>query len=231
MVAAMKPGSVIVDLAAEAGGNCEATVPGRLAMYNGVKVIGSLRLKLLSCGAISVNFDSGYTDLPSRLPMQASTLYSNNIAKFLLSLSIKEKDFYIDLSDEVARGSVVTLNGEVLPPAPRPAPPAAPKTASKETPGAKETGVVALTPWKKARREVATVTAGLGTALVLGKATGPVFMGNMFTFGLAGLVGYQTVWGVVPALHSPLMSVTNAISGMTIFPPQMCFVFSVHSPL
>lgn len=72
---------------------------------------------------------------------------------------------------------------------------------------------MALTPWQKATREVATVTAGMGTALALGKATGPVFMSNMFTFGLAGLVGYRAVWGVVPALHSPLMSVTNAISG------------------
>lgn len=68
-------------------------------------------------------------------------------------------------------------------------------------------------PWQKATREVATLTAGMGSALALGKATGPMFMSNMFTFGLAGLVGYRAVWGVVPALHSPLMSVTNAISG------------------
>jgi NAD(P) transhydrogenase len=72
---------------------------------------------------------------------------------------------------------------------------------------------VALTPWQKTTREVATVTGGMGVALALGKATGPVFMSNMFTFGLAGLIGYRAVWGVAPALHSPLMSVTNAISG------------------
>ncbi|RHZ53957.1 putative nicotinamide nucleotide transhydrogenase [Aspergillus thermomutatus] len=193
MIAAMKPGSVIVDLAAEAGGNCEATVPGQLVNYNDVTVIG-------------------YTDFPSRLPTQASTLYSNNITKFLLSMAPQEKSFGIDLSDEVVRGSIVTLNGEILPPAPRPAPPP-PKPTAAATP-AKEQAELSLTPWQKATRDVATVTAGMGTALALGKATGPIFMSNMMTFGLAGLVGYRAVWGVAPALHSPLMSVTNAISGM-----------------
>ncbi|RLL96171.1 hypothetical protein CFD26_106092 [Aspergillus turcosus] len=193
MLAAMKPGSVIVDLAAEAGGNCEATVPGQLVNYNDVTIIG-------------------YTDFPSRLPTQASTLYSNNITKFLLSMAPQEKSFGIDLSDEVVRGSIVTLNGEILPPAPRPAPPP-PQPRAAATP-AKEQAELSLTPWQKATRDVATVTAGMGTALALGKATGPIFMSNMMAFGLAGLVGYRAVWGVAPALHSPLMSVTNAISGM-----------------
>jgi NAD(P) transhydrogenase len=193
MVAAMKPGSVIVDLAAEAGGNCEVTIPGQLTSYNDVTVIG-------------------YTDFPSRLPTQSSTLYSNNITKFLLSMAPQEKAFGIDLSDEVVRGSIVTLNGEILPPAPRPAPPPPPKVEAAAPSAAKTE--LALTPWQKVSREVATTTAGMGTALALGKATGPVFMSNMLTFGLAGLVGYRAVWGVAPALHSPLMSVTNAISGM-----------------
>ncbi|KAE8310542.1 NAD(P) transhydrogenase beta subunit-domain-containing protein [Aspergillus transmontanensis] len=193
MVAAMKPGSVIVDLAAEAGGNCEATVPGQLTKYHDVTVIG-------------------YTDLPSRLPTQSSTLYSNNITKYLLSMAPQEKSFGVDLSDEVVRGSIVTLDGEILPPAPRPAPPPTPKVEAAAP--AKEQTELALTPWQKATRDVATVTAGMGTTLALGKATGPIFMGNMLTFGLAGLVGYRAVWGVAPALHSPLMSVTNAISGM-----------------
>ncbi|KAF7594023.1 hypothetical protein BBP40_010301 [Aspergillus hancockii] len=194
MVAAMKPGSVIVDLAAEAGGNCEATVPGELTKYHDVTVIG-------------------YTDLPSRLPTQSSTLYSNNIAKYLLSMAPQDKAFGIDLSDEVVRGSIVTLDGEILPSPPRPAPPPAPKVDAAAAP-AKEHAELALSPWQKVSRDVATVTAGMGSALALGKATGPVFMGNMMTFGLAGLVGYRAVWGVAPALHSPLMSVTNAISGM-----------------
>ncbi|KAI0849106.1 NAD(P) transhydrogenase mitochondrial precursor [Daldinia vernicosa] len=192
MVEVMKPGSVVVDLAAEAGGNCEVTEAGKLVTYNGVKIIG-------------------YTDLPSRLPTQSSTLYSNNIVKFLLSMSPQDKSFGIDLSDEVVRGAIVTNRGEILPPAPRPAPPPAPthKAAAKS-----EEEIVALTPFQKTSREVATVTAGMGTALALGKLTGPIFMGNAFTFALASLIGYRVVWGVTPALHSPLMSVTNAISGM-----------------
>ncbi|GJC93474.1 NAD(P) transhydrogenase beta subunit [Colletotrichum higginsianum] len=96
MLEVMKPGSVVVDLAAEAGGNCEKTKPGELYTYKGVKIIG-------------------YTDLPSRLPTQSSTLYSNNVTKFLLSMAPKEKEFGIDLTDEVVRGSIVTLKGDVLP--------------------------------------------------------------------------------------------------------------------
>ncbi|KAL4804958.1 NAD(P) transhydrogenase beta subunit-domain-containing protein [Aspergillus unguis] len=194
IVAAMKPGSVIVDLAAEAGGNCELTVPGELATYNDVTIIG-------------------YTDFPSRMPAQSSTLYSSNITKYLLSISPQDKSFGVDLTDEVVRGSIVTHNGEILPPAPQSAPPPTPKTETAAAPSTEKTEL-ALTPWQKVSREVATTTAGMGTALALGKATGPVFMSNALTFGLAGLVGYRAVWGVAPALHSPLMSVTNAISGM-----------------
>lgn len=155
----------------------------------------------------------GYTDFPSRLPAQSSTLYSNNITKFLLSMAPQDKSFGIDLTDEVVRASIVTHNGEILPPAPRAAPPPAPKVEATATPSAAK-AELALTPWQKASREVATTTASMGGALALGKATSPVFMSNMLTFGLAGLVGYRAVWGVAPALHSPLMSVTNAISGM-----------------
>lgn len=153
----------------------------------------------------------GYTDLPSRLPTQSSTLYSNNITKFLLSLASKEKEFGIDLSDEVVRGSIVVQDGDVLPPAPRPTPPPAPaKPAAAEV----ASEPVALSPWQKKSREVAAVAAGMGSVLALGKFTGPLFMSNAFTFSLASLIGYRVVWGVVPALHSPLMSVKNAISGM-----------------
>ena len=192
MVAAMKPGSVVVDLAAEAGGNCEVTIPGQLSHHKGVTVIG-------------------YTDLPSRLATQASTLYSNNITKFLLSMSPKEKHFGIDLNDEVIRRSIVTFNGDLLPSLPPIAPPA-PAARPKATEAKEE--IVALTPWQKVTREVTVVTGAMGTALALGKFTGPIFMSNLFTFSLAGLIGYRVVWGVAPALHSPLMSVTNAISGM-----------------
>ncbi|KAI0275891.1 NAD(P) transhydrogenase beta subunit-domain-containing protein [Russula aff. rugulosa BPL654] len=182
MIGVMKQGSVVVDLAAEAGGNCEATVPGKLHVHRGVTVIG-------------------YTDLPSRLPTQSSTLYSNNIT-----------NFHINLEDEVVRGALVVHNGAPLEPVPRAPPPAptAPPTSTKAAEAEKEAR--AITPWQKATREVATVTAGMGSVIALGKATGPLFMSNFFTFGLAGLIGYRVVWGVAPALHSPLMSVTNAIS-------------------
>lgn len=153
---------------------------------------------------------AGYTDLPSRLPTQSSTLYSNNITKLLLSMSPKENEFGIDLSDEVVRGSIVMQKGEILPPAPRPAPPPAPAKPA----AAVVVETVELTPWQKKTREVATVTAGMTGMLALGKFTGPLFMSNAFTFVLASLIGYRVVWGVAPALHSPLMSVTNAISGM-----------------
>ena len=193
MVEVMKPGSVIVDLAAESGGNCAMTKPGQLTVYNDITIIG-------------------YTDLPSRLPTQSSTLYSNNVTKFLLSMTPEEKHFGVDLSDVVVRGSIVMHQGEILPMAPRPAPPApAPKTDKAVT---KEEAALAVTPWQKATREVTSVTLGMGSALALGKATSPLFMSNVFTFGLAGIIGYRAVWGVAPALHSPLMSVTNAISGM-----------------
>ncbi|KAF5377043.1 hypothetical protein D9757_007705 [Collybiopsis confluens] len=192
MVAAMKQGSVIVDLAAEGGGNCEATKPGELYVKDGKVTI------------------IGYTDFPSRLPTQSSTLYSNNITKFLLSLG-EENSFFLDIKDEVVRGSLIVHKGEVLPPVPRALPP---PVKAPTTPSEQEVTVKALTPFQKTSRDVATITAGMGGVVGLGKATGSAFMDSFFTFGLAGLVGYRVVWNVQPALHSPLMSVTNAISGM-----------------
>lgn len=191
MVSAMKPGSVIVDLASEGGGNCEVTQPGKLIVHNHVTVIG-------------------YTDFPSRLPTQSTSLYSNNITKFLLSMAPSDNSFGVDLEDEVVRGAIVTHKGDILPPAPRPAPPPAPTQQPHEA----ESKPVELTPWEKQTRHVAAVTGGMSAALALGKFTSPLFMGSMFTAGLAGLIGYRSVWGVIPALHSPLMSVTNAISGI-----------------
>lgn len=123
----------------------------------------------------------------------------------------KDKEFGIDLLDEVVRGAIVTQDGGILPPAPRPAPPPAP--VKPTTP--EETVVpVVVTPWQKKTREVAGVTAGMGGVLALGKLSSPLLMANSFIFALASLIGYRVVWGVQPALHSPLMSVTNAISGM-----------------
>lgn len=166
----MKPGSVVVDLAAEAGGNCEATEPGKLAKYEGVTVIGKN-------GIIFVRDKPdrkiGYTDLPSRLPTQSSTLYSNNVTKLLLSLvpEDKKENYYdVDLTDEVTRGSIVTYNGKILPPAPRPAPPPV-QAKPAPSPADQVASIVALTPWQTQSRQVATVTAGMTTALALGKYT------------------------------------------------------------
>ncbi|KZP04561.1 NAD transhydrogenase mitochondrial precursor [Athelia psychrophila] len=194
MVAAMKQGSVIVDLAAEAGGNVEACRPGLAHVHRGVTVIG-------------------YTDLPSRLPTQSSTLYSNNITKFLLSMGGDAGRLSIDLEDEVVRGALVVHGGAILTPVPR-VMPAAVVPPAQLGKGAEKLESVAITPWQKTSREIVAVTGAMGTMVALGKATGTAFMDNFFTFGLAGLVGYRVVWGVAPALHSPLMSVTNALSGM-----------------
>ena len=122
--------------------------------------------------------------------------------------------FFVDLEDEVVRGALVLHNGTFLKPVPRaPAVASVPPPTPKKSEEKAET--LAITPWQKAKREVAVITAGMGSAIALGKLTGPLFMSNVFTFGLAGLIGYRVVWCVVPALHSPLMSVTNAISGMS----------------
>ncbi|KAI8615739.1 NAD(P) transhydrogenase beta subunit-domain-containing protein [Chytriomyces sp. MP71] len=197
MVAAMKQGSVVVDLASEMGGNCELTKPEEVFVSpNGVSVIG-------------------YTDLPSRLPTQSSNLYSNNITKFLLSIG-KDGHYNIDLTDEVIRGAIVLDKGLLVPPPPVAAPPptAAAATTAKTEEAEKKKEVKALTPFEAKSYEVAAITGGSTALLVLGQVTGGPFMAGMTTFALAGLIGYRVVWGVVPALHSPLMSVTNAISGI-----------------
>ncbi|XP_054722453.1 NAD(P) transhydrogenase, mitochondrial-like [Uloborus diversus] len=194
MVESMKPGSVIVDLASEAGGNVETTRPGELSIHNGVIHIG-------------------YTDLPSRLPTQSSTLYANNISKFLLSIGQKDH-FNIDLSDEVVRGSIVHYDGKLMWPPPRPKESPVPVTAQPAAPAKvppPEPNYFNVT-----LKDSLMYTTGLSTLLGLGIVSpNPAFTTMMTTFGLSGIVGYHTVWGVTPALHSPLMSVTNAISGIT----------------
>ncbi|UMM41946.1 hypothetical protein L5515_017975 [Caenorhabditis briggsae] len=193
MIKSMKPGSVVVDLAAESGGNIETTRPGEVYTKYGVTHIG-------------------FTDLPSRLPTQSSELYSNNIAKFLLHLG-KDKTFFVNQEDEVARGALVVHEGRLKwpPPPINFPPPAAPKS---EKPA--ETTADPLTPFKNTVNQTLMLTSGLGSVSLLGIAgTNPNIASMSTTFALSGLVGYHTVWGVTPALHSPLMSVTNAISGTT----------------
>lgn len=192
----MKPGSVVVDLAAESGGNIETTVPGKIVTVHDVVHVG-------------------LTDFPSRLPTQSSTLYANNISKFLLSIGEKQH-FDIRLEDEVVRGSIVLRNGELMWPPPVIAVSAAPPPAVAKAGSAIPKVVEPPNPFNEVFKSSLTYTTGLSTLLALGYASpGPAFTTMMTTFGLAGIVGYHTVWGVTPALHSPLMSVTNAISGIT----------------
>ncbi|XP_055699861.1 NAD(P) transhydrogenase, mitochondrial-like [Phlebotomus papatasi] len=194
-VKSMKPGSVIVDLAAEAGGNVATTVPGQVKVVHDVVHVG-------------------ITDLASRLPTQSSTLYANNISKFLLSIGEKNH-FDIRLEDEVVRGSIVLRNGELMWPPPV-IPVAAQAAPAADTKAPAKVEPVPEDPFQKQLKSSLTYTAGLASLLALGVGSpNPAFTTMMTTFGLSGIVGYHTVWGVTPALHSPLMSVTNAISGIT----------------
>lgn len=178
MIAVMKPGSVIVDLAAEAGGNCVATKPGESYVHRGVTIIGKFVYRSHEHAVIPTIMipSTGYTDLPSRLPAQSSTLYSNNITKFLLSITPPDAStpsFSIDLDDEVVRGSIVLKDGELLFPPPKRAAPAPSPSGALEgqdsaTAGVKMVENREITPWQKASREVALVTAGLGSMVALG---------------------------------------------------------------
>ena len=200
MIESMKDGSVVVDLAAEAGGNIATTRPNELYKHKGVTHIG-------------------YTDLPSRLPTQASTLYGNNIAKFLLSVGEKEH-FSINLEDEVVRGALITHNGQVTWPPPPP----------KEVPQAPVPVVKAvvvkpeeINPFRTTMQSSLLYTGGLTSLIGLGVVSPTLAFSTMIsTFSLSVIVGYHTVWGVTPALHSPLMSVTNAISGITAVGGMVC---------
>merc|ERR1712027_67522 len=196
MIDDMKPGSVVVDLAAEAGGNIETITPGEVTVYNNVTHIG-------------------YTDLPSRLPAQASTLYSNNLTKLLLSMGDGKENFNLDMTDDVVRGSIVLNKGVTSWP---PNPPisvaaAAPKGGAAAAAAA---APVEVNHFNEKMKTALSYTGGLATINALGVGSpNPAFTNMTTTFSLGCIVGYHTVWSVVPALHSPLMSVTNAISGIT----------------
>ncbi|CAN0341669.1 unnamed protein product, partial [Ectocarpus sp. 12 AP-2014] len=214
MVAGMKPGSVTVDLAAANGGNIGTTVKDQVIVTkNGVTCVG-------------------YTDLPSRLPQTSSQLYANNIAKLILATgpqTTKDKGYwYIDHEDPVSRGMLVVEEGKLMWPAPvAPPPPAPPAPSAAEAAAAKKKEEVAAVAAAAEAEPVDPQTAALvdGAKAALGSlafvALGVSSQGShdfteMLTIlTLACLGGYQLVYGVAPALHSPLMSVTNAISGMT----------------
>jgi NAD(P) transhydrogenase subunit alpha len=200
-VEAMKPGSVVVDLAAEQGGNCEVTVPGEAIVHAGVTVIG-------------------YTDLPSRMAAQSSTLYANNLNHLLDDMG-KAAGYTIDLEDEVVRGALVVHEGEIVwpPPAPKkaPVPKAIPKSEVKANAPAPSKGHGHGKPAGKSSPWPGVVMIGVSIALlVFGHYAPSDFLGHLTVFVLAIFVGWQVIWNVTPALHTPLMSVTNAISGIII---------------
>jgi NAD(P) transhydrogenase subunit alpha len=200
MVQSMKPGSVIVDMAAEQGGNCELTEPGQVAVKHGVTIVG-------------------YTDLVSRLAKQSSTLYATNLFRMTEELC-KTKDGIIDVNmdDEAIRGLTVIKEGSITwpPPPPKAVPtPAAAKPASA-APAAKKGGHghgAASEPM--AAGTLAMMFAGAAVLFgVVGAYAPASFLGHFTVFVLACFVGYMVVWNVTPALHTPLMSVTNAISSI-----------------
>lgn len=196
MVQTMKPGSVIVDMAAEQGGNCELTEPGQTVVKHGVTIVG-------------------YTDLPSRLAKQASTLYATNLLRLTEELC-KAKDGNIDVNmeDDAIRGLTVIKDGEVTWPAPAPKlpPPPPPKPAAAPV-EKKASGHGSGAPLSAAA--LATLF-GVGAVLFLlvGAFAPASFLSHFTVFVLACFVGYMVIWNVTPALHTPLMSVTNAISSI-----------------
>lgn len=195
MVDSMKPGSVIVDLAAQNGGNCEYTVANQVTTTsNGVKIIG-------------------YTDLPGRLPTQASQLYGTNLVN-LLKLLCKEKDgnIQVDFEDVVIRGVTVIRDGEITWPAPPIQVSVQPQAVAKAQAPAAQAEKAPASPWRKYGL-LAIVIILFGW---LASVAPPAFLGHFTVFALACIVGYYVVWNVTHALHTPLMSVTNAISGIIV---------------
>ena len=193
MVESMKPGSVIVDLAAERGGNCKLTRANEVIKHGDVTLIG-------------------YTDLPSRMSAQSSQLYSTNLRHLLADLT-PEKDgvINVNMEDEVIRGATVVNAGEITWPPPPPKLSAAPKPVAKPAP-------VEAEPVKTGG--IGGTLIGAGVAIVALLAVGSVapaeWMSHFTVFVLACFIGYQVIWSVSPALHTPLMSVTNAISGIIV---------------
>ena len=193
MVKSMKQGSVIVDLAAEGGGNCELTEQGAKRVSHGVTILG-------------------YTDLPSRLATQSSRLYGNNLVK-LVNLLGSAEDFSINQEDEILRGSLVLDEGQLSWPPPKvEVSQSYAKTIEQSTPPV-------LSEEKKAssRFSSSLMLGGLAVVLLaLGWKGGNEFLDQITVFVLSCFVGYMVVWNVTPSLHTPLMSVTNAISGIIV---------------
>jgi NAD(P) transhydrogenase subunit alpha len=196
MVASMKRGSVVVDLAAEQQGNCEVTVPGEAVVVNGVTVIG-------------------YTDLASRMAQQASTLYATNIVHLLEEMG-GAAQFAVSETNDIVRPMTVLRAGEVVWPPPKP-----PDLPAPATPHPAKSHLYGEQHGPPAPQRLSTASrwglllAGV-TLLGIGLGAPPTFLTHFTVFVLACFIGYQVIWSVTPALHTPLMSVTNAISGIIV---------------
>jgi NAD(P) transhydrogenase subunit alpha len=198
MVESMKPGSVIVDLAAEQGGNCALTEPGTVVHHKGVTIVG-------------------YTDLPSRMASMSSQLYGATIVALLSDLT-NEDGLHIDLEDEVVRGAIVLHDGKMMWPPPAPPTPAAPPEPGVPTKSTASTAVVKPANGHGNGKGVSPIVLiVVGIVLIgLGIVAPDKALSHFTVFMLACFVGWQVVWNVKPALHTPLMSVTNAISGIIL---------------
>ena len=203
MVAAMKPGSVVVDLAAERGGNCDLTVPDQIVESpNGVRIVG-------------------YTDYPSRMAAQSSTLYSTNIRHMMDDLTPgKDGTPVVNMEDDVIRGATATKDGEITFPPPPPKVQAI--AAAKPKPKAveetrEEKAARELVEVRKAANQT-TLLLGVGGALLLlvGTVAPASFMAHFIVFVLSCFVGFHVIWNVAHSLHTPLMAITNAISSIII---------------
>ncbi|NIG08128.1 Re/Si-specific NAD(P)(+) transhydrogenase subunit alpha [Burkholderia sp. Tr-849] len=198
MVQSMKPGSVIVDMAGEQGGNCELTVPGEAVVRHGVTIVG-------------------YTDLASRLARQSSTLYATNLLRVVEELC-KGKDgtINVDFSDDAIRGLTVIKEGNVTwPPPPIQQPAAAPKPATPPVAATASKGHGHGSGAPMSAKSLAiTFAVGALVFLLVGQFAPATFLAHFTVFVLACFVGYMVIWNVTPSLHTPLMSVTNAISSI-----------------
>ncbi len=202
MVAAMKPGSVIVDLAAEKGGNCKLTVMDeKIVTDNGVTIIG-------------------YTDFPSRMAAQASTLYATNIRHMMTDLTpAKDGQVVQNMEDDVIRGATVTYAKAVTypPPPPKVQAIAAIKRAPVKELTAAEKRVHEVAAFKtQTRNQVVMLVAGAAILLGIGLVAPASFMQHFIVFVLSVFIGFQVIWNVSHALHTPLMAITNAISSIIV---------------
>lgn len=198
MVESMKPGSVIVDLAAEQGGNCALTEPHKITVKHGVTIIG-------------------YSDLPSRMAAQSSQLYATNLRHLLTELCPKKDgEIFVNMEDEVIRGATVINQGGITwpPPPPKLSASPAPQTEAPAVAGVGTKAKKNLLP-EPVKQALPVIIGGLAL-FGIGSVAPASFMAHFTVFVLACFVGYQVIWSVTPSLHTPLMSVTNAISGIIV---------------